>query len=60
MLVIHSIRFQRFRHPPYSPVMAPMDTRVFMLAKSHLSCRKFGNMQILVTETVKIASYFDE
>ena len=60
--MIESIRFKCFRHSPYSPDNGPIDIRVFMLDKSHLSSWKFGNrpfFDIFVTETMKIVSTSD-
>lgn len=57
-LEIDVIRFQRLRHPPYSPDLAPMDFKVFPEVKSHLRGHRFGSTQDLVTETMKIVSSF--
>lgn len=59
-LEIDVLGFQRLRHPPYSPDLAPMDFRVFSEVKSHLRGRRFENTQDLVTETLKIVSSFDK
>lgn len=57
-LEIDVLGFQRLRHPPYSPDLAPMDFKVFPEVKAQLRGKHFTCADELVQETRKIVSSF--
>ena len=40
---LHDLKFEVFRHPPYSPDLAPSDSHLFGPMKEHLWDHKFGD-----------------
>ena len=58
-LEIDILRFQRLRHPPYTPDLAPMDFHVFSEVKSQIRGVHFSSADELVHETQRKVSLFD-